>query len=259
MVKFIRYLKQLFFSGGRYKRLLPYFFRKASIIYYDKRNRNFLALNVRDTIDVTTCDDIFLKDAYNYDIINNLGDIDKIYHRILSNNQKPVVVDAGCNIGAATKFFERNFPDAYFFMIEPNKENLDLAKQNTGNRYKYLQAALHNTDTFCEITDPQKDNNAYTYNISETGSIQTMSPERLIAEVRKEGTPFLIKIDIEGAEKDFLINAEVILDFDVICVEIHDWLFPGQNCGYQALKLINQPNRNIYIRGENLFSVRNVI
>jgi hypothetical protein len=74
---------------------------------------------------------------------------------------------------------------------------------------------------------------------------------------------FLIKIDIEGSEKDlFSKNYDLIKKFKIIIIELHDWLHPGKNISINFLKFINKQNnkkkflRDIITFGENLIAVR---
>ncbi len=74
--------------------------------------------------------------------------------------------------------------------------------------------------------------------------------------------PFLIKIDIEGFEKDlFQENIEWMNKFKVIIVEIHDWMVPSKSISASFISSLNKTmkikKRDLIINGENLISVRN--
>ena len=72
-----------------------------------------------------------------------------------------------------------------------------------------------------------------------------------------EATPFLVKIDVEGAEKElFSANVGWIDSFKVIVIETHDWMLPGEAISSNLLKALGGRNRDLVFRGENLFSIR---
>ena len=81
----------------------------------------------------------------------------------------------------------------------------------------------------------------------------------LVAAKMAEGyTPFLAKIDIEGAEADlFSRDTDWIDQFPLIIVELHDWLLPKQGTSRNFLRCIAARNRDFVYLGENIFSIRN--
>ena len=80
----------------------------------------------------------------------------------------------------------------------------------------------------------------------------------IIKEYPKENyIPFLIKIDLEGAEKElFNKNIEWFRLFPIIMIEIHDWLEPSKNVSSGFLKEINLlNNKDLLINNENLIVI----
>jgi len=70
--------------------------------------------------------------------------------------------------------------------------------------------------------------------------------------------PFLVKIDIEGAEKNvFSANTEWIPRTAVIVVELHDWLMPKQGTALPFLQAIRQYDRDFILSGETVVSISN--
>jgi FkbM family methyltransferase len=70
--------------------------------------------------------------------------------------------------------------------------------------------------------------------------------------------PFLIKIDIEGAEKElFSRNLEWISKFPVLIIELHDWMLPAQGTSRAFLAAIAPLDRDFVFFGENIFSIAN--
>jgi hypothetical protein len=68
--------------------------------------------------------------------------------------------------------------------------------------------------------------------------------------------PFLVKIDIEGAEADvFAKNTDWVSEARILVVELHDWLFPKQGKAADFLKRIAAEPRDFITMGENVFSI----
>ena len=73
--------------------------------------------------------------------------------------------------------------------------------------------------------------------------------------------PFIIKIDIEGHEKElFEKNTEWFDKFKIIIIEIHDWMLPGKavskNYFTTLVSCMKKNNRDIIISGENIISIK---
>ena len=74
----------------------------------------------------------------------------------------------------------------------------------------------------------------------------------------KDLLPFIVKIDIEGFEKDlFSANTEWVERFKLLIIETHDWMFPTQANSNNFLKVISKHNRDFVHKGENIFSISN--
>ena len=68
----------------------------------------------------------------------------------------------------------------------------------------------------------------------------------------------MIKIDIEGFEEDlFSINTSWLDVFQVMIIEIHDWLIPRMATSSNLLKCLAKLNRDLIIHGENFVSIKN--
>ena len=72
------------------------------------------------------------------------------------------------------------------------------------------------------------------------------------------GSPFILKIDIEGAECDVFSTPSRWLDqFPVIFIEIHDFMYPGQARSLPVVKALSELDRDFIISGENILSISN--
>jgi hypothetical protein len=71
------------------------------------------------------------------------------------------------------------------------------------------------------------------------------------------GKLFIIKIDIEGFEKDlFSSETSWLSEATVVIIELHDWMLPGQYNSLPFQKAMLPVNSEVLISGENLIFVR---
>src|SRR2546430_860864 len=59
------------------------------------------------------------------------GSSDNFYEAVLSTNKKPLIIDAGANIGASVIWFATRYPGAQIVAVEPAPNNCDLLVFNT--------------------------------------------------------------------------------------------------------------------------------
>ena len=86
---------------------------------------------------------------------------------------------------------------------------------------------------------------------SATGAVNVM-------DAGHAATPFLAKIDIEGAEADvFAGDCSWVDRFPLLIVELHDWLYPGEGLSKPFLWAMQHFNRDFIVRGEHVISIRN--
>jgi hypothetical protein len=72
--------------------------------------------------------------------------------------------------------------------------------------------------------------------------------------------PFIVKIDIEGAEADvFARNTQWFDQTPVVIVELHDWLMPKQGTTSEFLKCVAGQPRDFITSHENVFSIAHVL
>ena len=145
------------------------------------------------------------------------------------------IVDAGANIGTSSIFFATKYPGARIFAIEPEAGNFELLKENTKNFRNIvpIRAAIWGED--CTRTIQNRFTGHWGYTVSETTNriestgqeINCVTMKSLIKEYGIESID-LLKMDIEGGEKDVLENAQGWIDrVDTITVELHDRICMG--------------------------------
>src|ERR1700730_7986688 len=98
-------------------------------LYFKIRGGSRIAIR-RQNSDYDTLRQVF--EDREYSIGNDPGrrDIRSRYADILSNGQRPIIIDAGANIGLATLWFKAQYPKATVIAIEPDTENFAVLKEN---------------------------------------------------------------------------------------------------------------------------------
>jgi FkbM family methyltransferase len=144
------------------------------------------------------------------------------------------IVDAGANIGFAAVFFANKYPEAKILAIEPESSNYEVLKRNVAP-YPNIQAirgALWNENTHVTIVDPGSGNWGFqtckeSDGATEPGQIRAFTLDKAMSDFGFEHID-LLKIDVEGAEKEVFENPAAWLNkVRVIAVELHDHLKNG--------------------------------
>ena len=176
------------------------------------------------------------------------------YRAILEGGHKPIIVDAGANIGAGSRWFGRRFPDAAIIAIEPASGNLEMLRWNVSSStgITVVPAAVGSHPGFVRVLNDGM--TAQTVRANEGVPIITMS--EAFAKV-PNGVPFIAKVDIEGFESDlFAENTDWLNDLFMIIIEPHDYQFPGMQTSRSFQSAMANHDFEIFISGDNLIYVR---
>lgn len=180
------------------------------------------------------------------------------YQQILNMRKVPVIIDAGANIGAAAIWFRSIYTESHIVAIEPDPGNLEILKRNV-NAYPLItvvEAAVGSKSGFVSLVGNQKSWAVRTERADSGCQIVTI--EQAINMV-PNGVPFLVKIDIEGFERDlFAKNLEWVGHTFAIFIEPHDWMLPGEQSSRNFQRALGTGDFEIFINGENLIYVRTI-
>ncbi len=236
---------------------------KRSLIF-DKLNRDIFIQNIRNDFDLITIYEIFSEENYNlrkFEIWNSISKVLNSYHK---ENVKPLIIDCGSNIGSSSEYFKRCYRNGQIVMIETDINNFKFSKKNISIDDRFsINNAISSEEKSLKFSNLSEDNRAYKITVDGNIDIKSTTVENILNIAGNGFKPFLIKIDIEGFEKDlFLKNYQWIEFFDVIMIELHDWMLPNKNNSYNFINAINEIcNENLrfdfLISGENLILVKN--
>jgi FkbM family methyltransferase len=170
-----------------------------------------------------------------------------------------VIVDAGANVGYSSVYFAKRYPEARVLAIEPDSDNFELLRSNiaTYPNIEAVQAALWPRSTNVGISNPHDDH--WAFQVHERSEQPGKSvPVLTMLDVLEwaGGCIGLLKLDIEGAEKDLFQegNLEWLKSVNSMVIETHDWLRSG--CSMALYQAIAAWNYDQFLSGEHLFIVR---
>ncbi len=171
-----------------------------------------------------------------------------------------LIIDAGANIGMASLYFSREFPNAKIYAIEPDESNFELLRKNCEgiSNIKLVHGALWPSHTNLQIADLSVDNWLFTVRAASDAqaSVNAVTLPDIIAESGMERID-LLKLDIEGAEFElFSESCEGWLPkINVIVIELHDRF--QKQCGRAFYSQISRRPFIQEISGENIFVALN--
>ncbi|MDC1046704.1 FkbM family methyltransferase [Candidatus Pseudothioglobus singularis] len=225
----------------------------------------FMKFFVNSYHDSITLDQVFSREEYQ---LKNLGvdlKIKKIYEQYLENNVTPLIIDCGSNIGLSAKYFSIMYPEAAIIGIEPDKDNVALAiKNNNSANVSFIKGAILHKDGYCEFLEkPNCPNNQFQIkmnNSKNASSISAFSVPTIVNKMKSQHGNcelLIVKIDVEGSEFElFSENTNWIDQCDLLYVELHDWMLPGEQSSKTFLSRISSLNRDFLLSGENVVSIK---
>ena len=179
----------------------------------------------------------------------------------LKNFHPKLILDCGGNIGCAAVYFANKYPAAQIYSVEPEQDNFKLLQYNTAfyDNVHPIKSALWDKETFIRVED--RGFGKWGFMTFETtaddpAAFRTTTIGKLLADSGFNEID-LLKIDIEGAEKEIFAAPDVddwLSKVNVLTIELHDRMKRG--CSYAFFKAISKYNWFFTFRGENLIFIR---
>lgn len=203
-----------------------------------------------------------------YKLIKNSNFI-KLYRtldqslKILVKNKEPIIFDVGAHNGESIKRYTNIFNDAKFHSFEPQKKNFFKLKKYENNKIKINNFALgaqnkilkfninddDSTSSFLKASHSEKFiNKKLKLNKIENIKIETLDN---YVEKHKINTIDILKIDVQGFERDVLLGAKKTLKNIVKIVEL-EIIFIDY---YQKKSSFYELENILYPLGFELFTV----
>lgn len=208
------------------------------------------------TSDYSVYRQIFLDRQYDVEATPQGDAIRGRYASLLARGKVPVILDGGANIGLAALWFAEAFPEARVLAVEPDAENADLARRNTDHlgTVDVLEAALFSGARTVRLE--RGGGEAWAFETARgtgaDGEIAALSIDDCIARV-PAGVPFIVKLDIEGAEAGILRSDGAWWHArPILIVEPHDWIKPGNRSLAGLFQRADYADADILLVGENM-------
>ena len=229
------------------------------VLLFDKKNKNFFRQFVRNKYDIITIHEIFGEESYNLTKFLIWKKVKKIFDEYLKNGKTPLLIDCGSNISSSTEYFCRIFKGIFPIMIEPNVESLSFGKRNLS----VLTFIKFDLPVACEkkivkFDSTNEDNRANRISDLAGEKKETVTINDILKD-HQDKEPFILKIDIEGYEDNlFEKNYDWLNNFEIIIIEIHDWMIPNKAISSNFFNAVSQldKKRDIIISGENIILVK---
>ena len=169
------------------------------------------------------------------------------------------IIDAGANVGMTSIYFANKYPEAKIIAIEAEASNFDVLLRNIQPYPAIipLHAALWNRDGRIDVGEPDpatgaSGNWAFVAREGPGANVRSITMSTLLKEMQIHAVD-VVKMDIEGAEKEVFENGEWLKDVRCLMIELHDRYRPG--CS-EAVNSVTQGFSQSQ-HGETTFFVRN--
>jgi FkbM family methyltransferase len=173
------------------------------------------------------------------------------------------IVDGGANVGMASIYFANKYPEAKIIAIEAEAANFDILARNVRPYPAIIpiHAALWNHDGEINVreADPATGVGGNWAFVTRDGqgtdgqgaNVRAITMPTLMKEMQVQAVD-LVKIDIEGAEKEVFAAGDWMTSVRCLMIELHDRYRPG--CS-EAVDSVTQGFSKTQ-RGETTFFVR---
>ena len=172
--------------------------------------------------------------------------MDRCYHipdAVLPRERVRVVVDCGANIGLTSLSIASRYPNARIFSIEPSLDNFKLLKRNTATVSRILPvhgALVGRARDHVRITTHAPAWGNFIAKDGEGIEVPAFTVDQIMEHY---GISYidLLKVDIEGGEKEVFANGHFISRVGLVIVELHndyqlnDFAADVPNWGFRAI------------------------
>lgn len=180
------------------------------------------------------------------------------YREIVGRGRTPLVIDCGANNGLSSLFLASLYPQAIVVAIEPSDANFGLLTANVKPHHtiRPLRAGVSDVaDYYLRISNPETNPCGFRTEEcyeSDPGAVPARTVPSILEEF-PDCEPLIVKIDIEGWEKNLLrSNAEWLEKIPLLMIELHDWMFPGEGRSSAFLARVGDIRCDFVVNGENI-------
>ena len=132
-----------------------------------------------------------------------------------------LILDVGCNIGAAALWFASRYPDAKIIAVEADPATAAIAQRNLAGHANVTVVPVAVSDTPDEVTLWTAADSWDSSTVSGNGQGTKVASVTLDDLISRGGPRRLLKIDVEGAEHAVFHGATRLDDIEFITGEYH--------------------------------------
>ncbi len=208
---------------------------KTNYISKFRKNSKEFKIRKRPSSDIDVLNQVFYHNEYEA--------VARAYENAFQS-EKVNIIDAGANIGLTSLYFSTVFNNMNLISIEPEPQNFKLLEYNLKNNNisaQLLKAGLWSKTTFLKIICDFRDQKDWSFRVEETNDTEGVYAVTINKLIRDNNWAAIdiLKIDIEGSEKEVFTSKQANIDFlnktKCIAMEIHDE-FDCRESIYSVLK-----------------------
>lgn len=172
----------------------------------------------------------------------------------LAEGVTPVIVDGGANVGYSALYFAETFPEAVVIAVEADATTFEQLQRNCRKEDRIIpvHAAMWSHERGVDL---QQGGELGSW-ANRVGGDAGLTPSMLLSSVLARvqgGRPLIIKLDIEGAEREVCGAASAELaSAPCILIEPHDFMLPGAGCLTTLFQTLSGRSVDTLLMGENL-------
>lgn len=218
----------------------------------------------QNTSDTQLVGQIFMDTAFDLRRLRRFEEVMEFQKTMERSGKRPLIVDAGANIGLTSVYFSAQCKDALIVAVEPEPANFAVLHHNvSGLPVIPVPCAIAASPQKMVVVDPGEGEWGHRAepvgDQASTGvEVDCITIGEIFRAHQDECYPFIVKADIEGGEDElFSRNTDWIEQTPILIVELHDWLLPKKRTAHNFLRTICDLDRDFIYIGENVFSISN--
>ena len=171
------------------------------------------------------------------------------------------IIDAGSNIGLTSLFFMEHFQRARIIAVEPDLTNFEILSYNLREKINFeiikINGAVWSSNSKIKVVNDFRDKSDWSFRVEESNDINSIQAYTINDLANKNNFNFIdiLKIDVEGAEKQIFTATDSNLEFlnktRCIAIEIHDEF----ECREEIYCILENYGFTIYNEGESLIGI----
>lgn len=170
-------------------------------------------------------------------------------YKFNTNNLNPLIIDCGANIGLSIIYFKNLYPNSKIIAFEPDKKIFNFLEFNIKsfnfNNVELINKGLWKEENTLKFFSEGADGGRIAIE-DDSNNIISIETLKLSSYLKNNKVDFL-KIDIEGAETDVLIECqEYLKNVENIFIEYHSFSNERQRLS-SILKILEDNNFRYYI------------